>query len=132
MHSKSANRPRHAGFTLIEVLIVVVILGVLAGVVVVNVMDNPDKAKVVAAKSDISSITGALKIYRLDKGSYPPSGELKLLSPKYVERLSNDPWGNPYQYLNPGVHGEIDVFSYGADGKPGGEGFNTDVGSWGS
>ena len=131
MHSRDIRRSRSAGFTLIEVLIVVVILGVLAGIVVVNVMDRPDQAKQVAARADIDAIMGALKIYRLDKGSYPSTEQgLAVLERKYLERLSKDPWGNAYQYMNPGLHGVVDVFSYGADGKPGGENFAADVGSW--
>jgi general secretion pathway protein G len=134
-----------AGFTLIEILIVVVILGILAGIVVVNVMDRPDQARVVAARNDIAALSNALKLYRLDNGVYPSSEQgLAALSRKpesgepprnwkpggYVERLPKDPWGSEYQYLNPGVHGEIDIFSYGADSRPGGEGYSADIGSW--
>lgn len=134
-----------AGFTLIEILIVVVILGILAGLVVVNVMDRPDQARVVAAKSDIQAIMSALKLYRLDNGAYPSSEQgLGALVRKpeigeiprnwkpggYLDRLPKDPWGMDYQYLNPGLHGEIDVFSFGADRQPGGEGVNADIGSW--
>ena len=134
------------GFTLIEVLIVVVILGILAGIVVVNVMDRPDQARVVAARSDIAAIMNALKLYRLDNGVYPSaeqglqtlvkkpeSGEIprNWKSGGYIERLPKDPWGNSdYQYLNPGIHGEVDVFSFGRDGRPGGEGVDADIGSW--
>ena len=134
------------GFTLIEVLIVVVILGILAGIVVVNVMDRPDQARVVAARSDIAAIMNALKLYRLDNGVYPSaeqglqalvkkpeSGEIprNWKSGGYIERLPKDPWGNnEYQYLNPGIHAEVDVFSFGRDGKPGGEGVDADIGSW--
>ncbi len=135
-----------AGFTLIEVLIVVVILGILAGIVVVNVMDRPDQARVVAARSDIAAIMNALKLYRLDNGVYPSaeqglqalvkkpeSGEVprNWKSGGYIERLPKDPWGSSdYQYLNPGIHGEVDVFSFGRDGRPGGEGVDADIGSW--
>ena len=138
---------RHSlrGFTLIEVLIVVVILGILAGLIVPRIMDRPDQARVVAAKNDIQAIISALKLYRLDNGSYPSSQQgLDALVKRpetgdiprnwkpggYLERLPKDPWGSDYQYLNPGVHGEIDVFSFGADRKPGGENYDADVGSW--
>jgi general secretion pathway protein G len=134
------------GFTLIEVMIVVVILGILAAVVVPRLMDRPDTARVAAAKSDIAVIMQQLKLYRLDNTFYPSTDQgLQALTAKpatnpvptnwkqggYVERLPNDPWGRPYQYLNPGLRGEIDVFSLGADGQPGGEGANADIGSWG-
>ena len=146
MSSKSKFGFRaNAGFTLIEILIVVVILGILAGIVVVNVMDRPDQARVVAARSDIAAIMNALKLYRLDNSTYPSSEQgLQALVKKpengepprnwkpsgYLERLPKDPWNTEYQYLNPGIHGEIDVFSFGRDGRPGGEGVDADVGSW--
>lgn len=131
------------GFTLIEVMIVIVILGVLAALIVPKVMSRPDEARVVAAQQDIATLMQALKLYRLDNRKYP-TGEQGLAAlvkkpevdpiptnwKSYVERLPQDPWGNPYQYLNPGLNGEIDVFSYGGDGKPGGEGVDTDIGSW--
>lgn len=131
------------GFTLIEVMVVIVILGILAALVVPRVMSRPDEARVVAARQDIASIMQALKLYRLDNRRYPSAEQgLGALIAKpavaplpenwkpYLERLPNDPWGSPYQYLNPGLNGEIDVMSYGADGKAGGEGFDADVGSW--
>lgn len=131
------------GFTLIEVLIVIVILGVLAALIVPKVMSRPDEARVVAARQDIATLMQSLKLYRLDNRKYPTSEQgLVALVKKpdidpiptnwksYVERLPMDPWGNPYQYLNPGLNGEIDVFSYGGDGKPGGDGFDADIGSW--
>ena len=133
------------GFTLIEVMIVVVILGILAAVIAPKILDRPDQAKMVAAKSDIAVIMQQLKLYRLDNASYPSTDQgLTALTVKpttiplptnwksggYLERLPNDPWGRPYQYLNPGLKGEIDVFSLGADGQPGGEGSNGDIGSW--
>lgn len=133
------------GFTLIEIMIVVVIIGILVALLAPRVMDEPDKAKVVAAKANIQAITNALKFYRLDNGSYP-SAEQGLMAlvkkpetgnvPRnwkpggYLERLPKDPWGNDYQYLNPGIHSEIDVVSFGADGQPGGDSFNADIGSW--
>ena len=133
------------GFTLLEVMVVVVILGILAALVVPKIISRPDEARVMAAKQDIASLMQALKIYRLDNRRYPTTEQgLQALVTKpttaplppnwkpegYIERLPKDPWGNPYQYLNPGVHGEIDVFSYGADGAPGGEGIDADPGSW--
>ena len=133
------------GFTLIEIMIVVVILGILAAVIVPRVIDRPDQARVIAAQSDIRVIMQALKLYRLDNGFYPATDQgLSALTQRptttpspanwkqngYLERLPNDPWGRPYQFLNPGIKGESDVFSNGADGQPGGEGVNADIGSW--
>lgn len=136
-----AGRPRRAalqrGFSLIEIMVVVVIMGVLAALVVPNVMDRPDQARVVAAKQDIGAIMQALKLYRLDHGRYPTNeqGLNALVSGQgkgsaYMDRIPTDPWNTPYQYLNPGVHGEIDVFSLGADRQPGGESVDADIGSW--
>lgn len=133
---------RQAGFTLIEIMVVVVILGILAAMVVPKVLDRPDQARATAARQDIAGLMQALKLYRLDQGRYPNQNQgLKALVEKpasagqdsgrgYLERLPNDPWGHPYQYLNPGANGEIDVFSLGADNQPGGEGVNADIGSW--
>lgn len=131
------------GFTLIEIMVVLVIMGVLAALVVPNLMDRPDQARVTAASNDVGSIMQALKLYRLDNGTYPAAQQgLQALVEKpsagkepknwrnYLEKLPNDPWGNPYQYLNPGTYGEVDVFSLGADGEPGGEKANSDIGSW--
>jgi len=132
-------------FTLIEVMIVVVILGILAAVVVPKILDRPDQAKVTAAKADIAIIMQALKLYRLDNGMYPATEQgLQALTLKptskpeppnwkqggYIERLPNDPWKTPYQYLYPGIKGEIDVYSLGADKQPSGENNNADIGSW--
>lgn len=133
------------GFTLLEVMVVVVILGILAALVVPKIISRPDEARVIAAKQDIASLMQAIKLYRLDNQRYPVTEQgLQALTTQptiaplppnwkaggYVERLPRDPWGNPYQYLNPGVHGEIDIFSLGADGVPGGEGNDADIGSW--
>lgn len=143
-HMPRFNR-KSAGFTLIEILVVVVILSILAALIVPKIMDRPDEARVVAAKSDIYAIISALKMYRLDNGVYPSSEQgLQALVTKpqtgdipsnwkssgYLERLPKDPWKHDYQYLNPGLHGEIDIWSLGADGQPGGEGVNADIGSW--
>ena len=139
------NSPREHGFTLIEIMVVIVILGVLAALVVPRVLDRPDEARATAAKSDIATIVQALKLYRLDNQRYPTNDQgLNALVAKpeqppvppnwkpggYLERLPADPWRNPYQYLNPGLKGEIDVFSFGADGQPGGTGKDADIGSW--
>jgi general secretion pathway protein G len=137
------RRARQAGFTLIELMVVLVIIGVLAALIVPNVLDRADDARVTAAKTDISNLVQALKLYRLDNQRYPTAAQgLQALLVKpttgpippnwkpYVEKLPNDPWGAPYQYLNPGLKGEIDVFSFGADAQPGGEGKNADIGSW--
>jgi general secretion pathway protein G len=133
------------GFTLIEVMIVVVILGILAVTIVPAIMDRPDDAKLAAAKSDVAVILQQLKIYKLDNGFYPSTDQgLQALVTKptanpapsnwrqsgYLSKLPVDPWKHPYQYLSPGVKSEIDVFSLGADGQPGGEGKNADIGSW--
>jgi general secretion pathway protein G len=133
------------GFTLIEIMVVVVILAILAALIVPRVMSRPDEARVIAAQQDIRTIVQALKLYRLDNLRYPSTeqGLAALVKPPaipplapnwkaggYLERMPKDPWGNPYQYLNPGLRGEIDVFSFGADGIAGGEGFDADVGSW--
>lgn len=134
------------GFTLIEIMVVVVIMGVLAALVVPRLMGRTDDARILAAKQDIATLMQALKLYRLDNQRYPTTEQgLQALVTRpsaapipqnwktggYLDRLNRDPWGNPYQYLSPGTRGEIDVFSYGADGKPGGTGIDADVGSWG-
>jgi general secretion pathway protein G len=133
------------GFTLLEVMVVVVILGILAALVVPKIISRPDEARVIAAKQDIASLMQALKLYRLDNQRYPTTEQgLQALVARpttapippnwkpegYLERLPTDPWRNPYQYLAPGLHGEIDIFSLGADGAAGGEGNDADVGSW--
>lgn len=131
------------GFTLIELMVVLVIIGVLAALIVPNVLDRADDARVTAAKTDVNNVMQALKLYRLDNQRYPTGeqGLAALLNKpttnpappnwrRYIEKLPADPWGRPYQYLNPGVHGEVDVLSLGADGQAGGEGRDADIGSW--
>ena len=134
---------KQRGFTLIEVLVVVAILGILAAIVVPRVMDRPDEAKRVAAQADTRAIAQALKLYRLDNGAYPTTDQgLGALVQRpttnpvppnwrpYLDKLPRDPWGSDYQYLHPGVKGEIDVFSLGADRMRGGEGNAADIGNW--
>ncbi len=136
------RRVRH-GFTLIELMVVLVIIGVLAALIVPNVLDRADDARVTAARTDVNNIVQALKLYKLDNLRYPSADQgLDALVRKpqtspvppnwrpYLDKLPADPWGRAYQFLNPGVKGEIDVFSTGADGQAGGEGKNADVGSW--
>jgi len=144
MPPETTPRERSRGFTLIEIMVVIVILGVLAALIVPRVMDRPDQARVIAAKQDIAAIMQSLKLYRLDNQRYPTTeqGLEALVSrpttepmpanwKQYLDKAPIDPWGKPYQYLNPGVKGEIDVFSLGADGQPGGTGVDADIGSWG-
>jgi general secretion pathway protein G len=126
-------------------MVVIAILAILAALMVQKIMSSPDEAKRITAKRDIGTVTQALTLYRRNNGRYPTQEQgLRALIEKpatdpvpnnwkdggYLERLPNDPWGNAYQYLNPGVHGAIDVFSYGADGKAGGEANDADIGSW--
>jgi general secretion pathway protein G len=131
------------GFTLIELMVVLLIIGVLAALVVPNVLDRADDARVTAAKTDVANLMQALKLYRLDNQRYPTAEQgLQALLVKptttpvpsnwknYLDKLPQDPWGQPYIYLNPGIQGEVDVMSYGADGQAGGDGRNADLGSW--
>ena len=136
-------RMAQRGFTLIELMVVLVIIAVLAALIVPNVMGRADQARITAAKTDINNISQSLKLYKLDNQRYPSAEQgLQALIAKpstnpvphnwrpYLEKLPNDPWGRPYQYLNPGVKGEVDVMSFGADGQSGGEGKDADIGSW--
>ena len=140
---RAATRTAQRGFTLIELMVVLVIIGVLAALIVPNVIERADDARVTAARTDINNLMQALKLYRLDNQRYPTAEQglqALLVRPTagpaapnwkpYVEKLPNDPWGHPYQYMNPGIKGEIDVLSFGADGQSGGEGKNADIGSW--
>lgn len=132
-------------FTLIEVMVVVVIMAILAAIVVPKIMSRPDQAKIVKVKEDIQSIDNALDLYKLDNGVYPSQAQgLKALVKKpttdpvpsnyapggYLKRMPLDPWGHAYRYRNPGKHGEVDVFTYGANNKPGGTGINATIGNW--
>ena len=142
MFYQTKNRNKQSGFTLIEIMVVVVIIGILASVVVPRIMDNPDKARVAKAKHDITAMESALDIYRLDNFVYPTTdqGLESLVSNPgeapnwkvggYIKKLKKDPWGNDYLYLSPGEHGELDIYSLGADGAPGGDGVFADIGSW--
>ena len=136
---------RHSGFTLIEIMVVVVIMGVLAALLVPRLMGRTDDARILAAKQDIATLMQALKLYRLDNQRYPTTEQgLQALiarptngpqpanwkSGGYIDRLNKDPWGNIYQYMSPGTRSEVDIFSYGADGQPGGTGNDADIGSW--
>lgn len=133
------------GFTLIEMMIVIVIMGILASLIVPKIIGRPDEARTIAAKQDIASISQALKLYKLDNHRYPTTDQgLQSLVSKpssppippnwktsgYLEKMPIDPWGNPYQYLFPGTHGEFDIFSFGVDGAIGGEENDADIGSW--
>ncbi len=145
MNSKQFSYQIQRGFTLIEVMVVIIIIGVLAALIVPKVMSRPDEARATAARTDISSILQALNLYKLDNHRYPTTEQgLQALVKKptispvpenwkgngYLERVPKDPWGHPFQYLQPGLHGEIDVSSLGADGERGGEGSDADIGSW--
>jgi general secretion pathway protein G len=142
MKSQHTHR-RTRGFTLIELLVVLVIIGVLGALIVPNLFSGLDDARSTAARTDINTLMQGLKRYKLDNQRFPSAEQgLDALVRKptvgnvppnwkpYLDKLPNDPWGKPYQYLSPGVRGEIDVFSFGADGQPGGEDKNADIGSW--
>lgn len=139
------KRKRMAGFTLIEIMVVVVILGILAALIVPNIMDRPDMARVTRTRQDIRALQTALNLYRLDNYRYPTTDQglealveqpaIEPLPPAYrkggyLDRMPKDAWGRPYLYLSPGLHGEVDISSLGADGQPGGEGVSADIQSW--
>lgn len=145
MYSKSVKRAPQAGFTLLEVMVVIVILGVLASLVVPNLLGNKERADQQKVVSDLTALENSLDMYKLDNGQYPstqqglqalvskPDGEpqpRRYRENGYIKRLPTDPWGNEYQYLSPGEHGQVDIYSLGADGIEGGEGNGVDIGNW--
>lgn len=144
MKTKLNNKLRHqVGFTLIELMVVLAIIGVLAALIVPNVLGRADDARVMAARTDVGNLMQALKLYRLDNQRYPTSDQglnALLLKPTtepvpvnwkpYLDKLPQDPWGRPYLYMNPGIKADVEVLSFGADGTAGGEGNNADIGSW--
>jgi general secretion pathway protein G len=145
MIRNNLRRRAASGFTLIEVMVVVVILSILAAIVVPNVMSSPDEARIVKAKQDIRALESALNLYRLDNYVYPsteqgiqalvtrpttPPEPQNWKAEGYIDRLPSDPWGHPYQYLSPGQNGEFDLYSMGADGQLDGQGVNADVSNW--
>ena len=143
--ASATSRPREAGFSLLELMVVVVIMSILALVILPRIIDRPDQARIARVQSDLATISSALKLYRLDNFRYPTTEQgLKALVSRpssepiprnwaksgYIDRLPKDPWGGEYQYLSPGVHGEFDVFTLGADGIAGGSDMNADLGTW--
>jgi len=134
---------KQKGFSLIEIMVVVVILGILASIVVPKIVSRPDEARVVKAKQDVLAIQNALELYKLDNGFYPSTDQglvALVVEPTtdpvpnnwkhYLKSVPKDPWGREYLYLNPGQHGDVDVFTYGANGQPGGTGVNAEIGNW--
>ena len=144
MRKELKKRRAANGFTLVELMVVIVIIGLLATIVAFNVIPSGDTAKVTKAKADISTIEGALEMYRLQIGNFPTTAQglaalrsapagvnaAQYQSGGYIKKLPDDPWGRPYLYASPGQHGEADVWSLGRDGKEGGEGVDADIGSW--
>lgn len=145
MQKHRHNLHKQTGFTLIEVIVVLVILGILASIVVPKVVSRTDQAQVVKAKQDLRAMESALQMYRVDNFNYPSTDQgLQALSSKptsgnepknwqpggYIKKVPKDPWGNEYQYLSPGEKGDFDIYSLGADGRPGGDNANQDIGNW--
>jgi general secretion pathway protein G len=129
----TTSRRKEEGFTLVELMVVIVIIGLLATVVMINVMPATDKAAATKAKADIATLEQGVEMYRLNKLQYPSAGEglQALVSEGHVKRLPEDPWGNAYRYAAPGRDGrQFDIYSLGADGQEGGEGEDADIGSW--
>jgi general secretion pathway protein G len=133
------------GFTIIEIMVVVVILGILAAVVEPRLLDRPEEARLTKAKTDIKGIEQAIGMFKLDNGYYPSTEQglaalveqptvgripTKYQAGGYLKKVPTDPWGNPYVYISPGIHDSFDIISYGSDGEPGGEGNNADINSW--
>lgn len=147
MHQTTATNSvrNQRGFTLIEVMVVVVILGILAGIVVPKLLDRPEEARRTKAELQIKSLEEALALYKLDNGSFPSTDQglialvtkpetgripIKYREGGYIKKVPKDPWGGDYVYLAPGLNGDYDLLSYGSDGEPGGEGKDADVQSW--
>ena len=143
IHARSWRHSAAAGFTLIEIMVVVVILGILAALIAPNVISRIDEAQITKVKQDIRAVESALKLYRLDRFKYPTTDEglNALVTPPsdstvpwppggYLDRLPKDPWDRPYVYLQPGTNGEFDIYSLGRDGVQGGDGVDSDIGNW--
>ncbi len=137
------KKNKNQGFTLIEIMVVVIILGILTAIVAPNIIGRVSDAQISAAKQDLRNIDSALRLYRLDNFNYPSNEQgIKALTVKpvgqnirnwkgpYLNKTPLDPWGNQYQYVYPGLNGEIDIFTYGRDGRMGGEGDDADIGNW--
>lgn len=131
--ARAPSREREAGFTLVELMVVIVIIGLLATVVIINVLPATDQAAVTKAKADVATLEQGVEMYRLNRMRYPSADEglQAVVREGYVKRLPKDPWGHPYRYAAPGRNGRsFDIYSTGADGKDGGEGKDADVGNW--
>jgi general secretion pathway protein G len=138
------RKSKQSGFTLIEIMVVVIIIGILVAMVAPQVMGRIDQAQTTRVQSDLRAVENALKFYRLDNFAYPTSEQgLQALVTRpndpnlrnwnaqgYLDRMPKDPWQRPYLYMNPGQNSEIDIYTLGADGQPGGEGINADLGNW--
>jgi general secretion pathway protein G len=130
---RKKNRKREDGFTLVELMVVIVIIGLLATIVVINVLPAQDTARLRKAQADIATLEQGVEMYRLNRMTYPSGGDglQALVSEGFIKRLPDDPWGNPYRYAAPGRNGQpFDIFSYGADGREGGEDDTADIGNW--